>query len=67
MNFIKKKYVYDRQHRKIAVQLPLETFEKIEEILEDFGLAGLMKENEDKEKFTLSEAKEYYAHLKKID
>jgi hypothetical protein len=43
---IKKRYVVDEQNRRVAVQSDLETFARIEEVLEDFALArwqGFMK------------------------
>ena len=65
MEAIKKKYVVDEHNKKIAVQIPIETFEKIEEILENFGLAQLIKENEGEEILELREAEAYYDRLEK--
>jgi hypothetical protein len=36
---IKKRYVVDEQDRRVAVQIDLETFARIEEVLEDLALA----------------------------
>ena len=60
METIDKKYIVDEQNRKIAVQIPIGTFEKIEEILENYALVQLMKENEGEEILGIAEAKEYY-------
>jgi len=65
METINKQYIVDEQNRKVAVQIPIKTFERIEEILENYALVQLMKENEDEELFDLNEAKAYYAQLKK--
>lgn len=46
---INKNYVLDTNQKPIAVQIPLAEFEKMEEILEDYGLAQLMDEVEDDE------------------
>jgi hypothetical protein len=43
---INKNYVLDTNQKPIAVQIPIAEFKKIEEILEDYGLAQLMKEVE---------------------
>ena len=65
METINKQYIVDEQNRKIAVQIPIGTFEKIEEILENYALAQLMKENEGEEILGIAEAKAYYDQLKK--
>ena len=65
METINKQYIVDEQNRKIAVQIPIETFDKIEEILENYALVQLMKENEGEEILGIAEAKEYYDQLKK--
>lgn len=65
MRSIKKKYIIDEHNRKVAVQIPIKTFEQIEEIIENYSLAQLMDENIDEERLTLNEAKEYYSKLDK--
>ena len=65
METINKQYIVDEQDKKIAVQIPIETFEKIEEILENYALAQLIKENEGEEVLSLSQAKSYYDRLEK--
>lgn len=64
---VKKKYIVDEQNRRIAVQIDIEAFEKIEEILENFALVQLMKENESDEPLQVGEAKAYYQTLEKAD
>ena len=54
----------DTNQKPIAVQIPIAEFEKIEEILEDYGLAQLMDEVEGDETLSKEEALEYLASLK---
>ena len=61
---INKNYVLDTNQKPIAVQIPIAEFEKIEEILEDYGLAQLMDEVEGDETLSIEEALEYLASLK---
>ncbi|MBW2430384.1 MAG: hypothetical protein JRF56_15605 [Deltaproteobacteria bacterium] len=65
MESINKRYIVDEQNKKIAVQIPIDTFEKIEEILENYALVQLMKENENEETLDVREAKSYYNQLEK--
>lgn len=62
---ISKKYVLDEQMHKVAVQLDLSTFERIEKLLEDYALAQYIMENEPSEIMTVNEAKAEYKKLKK--
>ncbi|MDF0552475.1 hypothetical protein [Kamptonema sp. UHCC 0994] len=61
---IHKSYVVNENHQPIAVQIPLEQFEKIEEILENYGLAKLIKETEDDERLSKEQALNYYNSIK---
>ena len=61
---INKSYLLDSNQKPIAVQIPLAEFEKIEEILEDYGLAKLMDETKDEETLDKEEALKYLASLK---
>jgi len=65
MDMIRRQYIVDEENNKIAVQIPIETFEKLEEILENYGLVQLMKENEGDEILGINAAKEYYDRLKR--
>ena len=60
METISRQYIVDEQNRRIAVQIPIETFEKLEEILENYALVQLMKENEGEEILSAQDAKSYY-------
>ncbi len=64
MEKIKKKYIVDENNNKIAVQIDIATYEKIEEVLENYALVQLMKEN-NSETLEVKEAKEYYKKLPK--
>ena len=64
---VKKKYIVDEQNRRIAVQIDIEAFEKIEEILENYALVQLMKENDGDETLDPKQAKAYYQTLEKAD
>ena len=60
---IHKNIVLDENQQPIAVQIPIAEFEKIEEILEDYGLAKLMKESKNEERLSKEEALPYYKFL----
>lgn len=62
---IKKKYVVDEQDRRVAVQIDLETFARIEEVLEDFALARWITDAQDEPALSPEVAKEYYGSLDK--
>ncbi len=61
---IHKNYLLDGNQKPIAVQIPIAEFEKIEEILEDYGLAQLMDKTKDDQTFNKEEALKYLASLK---
>ena len=62
---IKKTYLTDEQKHPIAVQIDIKTFEKMEQLLEDYALAQLIIENDPTENLSLNEAQEYYRKLKR--
>ncbi len=65
---IQRKYIVDECNRKVAVQLDIETFEKIEEALENYGLSQLMQvEEPDDELLELEQAQTYYRTLGKAE
>lgn len=61
---IHKNIVLDENQQPIAVQIPIAEFEKIEEIIEDYGLAKLMEECENEERLSKEEALQYYKSMK---
>ena len=56
---VKKKYIVDEENKKVAVQIDIETFTLIEEVLENYGLAKLISENSDDETLSVKEAKSF--------
>ncbi len=60
---IKKTYVTDSNKRPVAVQIDIETFEKIEQLLEDYALGQLIEENDPEDALSVAEAKVYYESL----
>ena len=65
MEMIRKQYIVDEKNRRVAVQISIGVFERLEEILENYGLAQLMKENEGSEILSVNEAISYYDGLEK--
>ena len=61
---IHKNYVLDEKQQPIAVQIPIAEFEKIEEMLENYGLVKLMDETYAEENLTKNEALKFYQLLK---
>lgn len=62
---IKKEYVVTNDNKKKAVLIDIETFEKLEEILESYGLGKYMEEIEGEEVLSIDNARSYYGSLKK--
>lgn len=60
---LERQYIVDENNRKIAVQLDIETFEKIEAILENHALYELMQTDGDDEELSLEEAVKHYQSL----
>lgn len=60
MHSIKKKYITDKDQKKIAVQISIDDFNKIEEIIEDYALGKLIEANNADENLSVSEAKAEY-------
>ena len=58
-------YIVDNHNHKIAVQLDIQTYEKITETLENYALFKFMDENKDDEKLSLKDARAYYNSIKK--
>ncbi len=61
---IRKNIVLDENQKPTAVQIPIEDFERLEEIIENYGLAKLMNEVGNDERLSIEEAKNYYQSLK---
>jgi hypothetical protein len=65
MKSIKKKYIVNERNEKIAVQLDIKTFEKIERALEDYLLGEKMLLNKKEDRLSVNEGISYYKRLKK--
>ena len=59
------KYIIDEHNKKVAVQMDIETFKKIEEALENYGLSELIRQSLDEESLSFKEAKTFYDSLEK--
>ncbi len=62
---IHKKIVLDEQQKPFAVQIPIDEFERLEEIIENYGLSKLIDEGSNDERLSVEDAKKYYQSLKK--
>lgn len=60
---IKKTYVTDSKKRPVAVQVDIQTFEKMEQLLEDYALGQFIGENDPGDVLSVAEAKAYYESL----
>jgi hypothetical protein len=60
-----RQYVTNEKNERIAVQVDITTFQKIEETLENFGLMKFIQENEGSESLSIAEAKTFYNSLDK--
>jgi len=67
MEAIEKKYLFNEEMEKVGVLLDLPTFEKMEQLLEDYALAHYMEEDGDGEVLDLKSARSYYQNLEKAD
>jgi len=61
---IHKNLVLDENQQPVAVQIPIAEFERLEELIENYGLAQLMDEVENDDRLSVKEAKAYYNSLK---
>jgi len=64
MEKIKKKYIFNKNKKPIAVQMDISTFERIEQLLEDYALGQLMNVNDPEGYLSLEEASEIYSKPK---
>lgn len=58
----KLKKIHNKK-QKVAVQLDIKTYEKIEEVWENYGLVQLIKKSSKEDTLAVKEAKEYYNKL----
>ena len=64
MLVVHKSIVLDENQKPIAVQIPIEEFERMEEVIENYGLAKMMDEVADDQQLSVQEAKHLYRSLK---
>lgn len=55
-----KNYIVDENNKPVAVQLPIDEFNRLEEVIEDYGLGKLIEESEKEESLSVNEAKASY-------
>lgn len=66
MRRMKKQFVVNERNEPVAVLLDLDTFRKIEQILEDYALGKAIKAVEDEPSLNMQSARKRYARLKKV-
>ncbi|MBA3028875.1 MAG: hypothetical protein FP816_08705 [Desulfobacteraceae bacterium] len=57
---IKKEYIVSANNKKKAVLIDVETFNKMEELIEDYGLGKFMDEAKNEKGLTLRDARKFY-------
>ena len=62
---IKKEYVVTADNKKKAVLIDVDTFGKMEELLENYGLAKYMEEVKGEKNLSLADAKKSYSVIRK--
>lgn len=65
MTATSRKYITDARNQKQAVIVDIKTFNRMESIIEDYGLSQFMEEAEEDEILSVHEAKKFYKSLKK--
>jgi rubrerythrin len=56
--------VLDENQKPIAVQIPIDEFQRLEEAIENYGLSKLIDEVADDEQLTVQEARSLYRTMK---
>lgn len=67
MEVLNKAYIVDEENRRVAVQIDIKTFNKIEEVLEDYGLARLIEEQSGEVGCEREPALAFYQSLEKAE
>jgi len=67
MTDIPRKYVINENNKRVAVQLDISVFDKVEETLENYALVELIKQTGPEERFSVEDAKAYYQKLEKAE
>lgn len=58
-------YIVDDNNQKIAAQIDIDTYNKIDEVLENYALKQFIDEGVNDEVLSINDAKNYYVALKK--
>lgn len=66
MDVFKKKYILNERNEKVAVQLDIKTFEKIEKVLEDAVITNKILENKTGDRLSLAEARAFYFEQQRL-
>ena len=61
---IKRQYIMSEDNKPISVIIDISTFEKIESVIEDYGLGKYIYESDDDEPLNHTEALKFYRGLK---
>ena len=61
---IEKRYIVDERNRKVGVQIDIDTFRRLEEVIENYALAKLMEEDENSDRLGIDKVKEYYQRIR---
>ncbi len=61
---IKRRYIMSEDNKPVSVVIDILTFEKIESVIENYGLAKYISESDDEEPLSHSDAFKYYKGLK---
>jgi hypothetical protein len=56
--------VLDENQKPIAVQIPIDEFQRLEEVIENYGLSKLIDEVADDEQLTVQEARSLHRTMK---
>jgi len=62
---VKKRYIVNERNEPVQVILDVRTFRRIEELLEDQLLGGILEEAREDEQLPLAEVKRKYERLRK--
>ena len=57
---LSEKYIVDSKNRKVAVQIPIGAYRKLEEVVEDYALGQYIHETKDEKPLTAKEASKLY-------
>jgi hypothetical protein len=58
---ISKSVVYNENQKPTALQIPIEEFERMEEVIENYGLPRLMDDVADDDQISVQEARDLYS------